>query len=121
MRFQDDNRVNFAVELLISTVNQTVNKIFDQTKKTMPSTASRKQKLNKILAKRKMTKIMQNLVIFMEPSKDTWQISLKGANMYMNRFLIDEDVAFEFSGVHYLAESSLDVMNNDFQRKSKEK
>ena len=87
----------------------------------MPSTASRKQKLNKILAKRKMTKIMQNLVIFMEPSKDTWQISLKGANMYMNRFLIDEDVAFEFSGVHYLAESSLDVMNNDFQRKSKGK
>ena len=55
------------------------------------------------MKKRKaMPKIMQNLVVLMEPSRYASRISLKGGNMCYNRFCIDEDAAFETSGVHYL-------------------
>ena len=49
-----------------------------------------------------MSKIMQNLVVLMEPSKDAYDHSLKAGNMIFNRFCIDEDAAFELSGVNYL-------------------
>ena len=38
----------------------------------------------------------------MEPSKDADDVSLKAGNMILNRFCIDEDAAFELSGVNYL-------------------
>ena len=46
-------------------------------------------------------KNMQNLVLLVEPSEDASEISLKGGNMCLNRFSIDEDAAFELSGVFY--------------------
>ena len=49
-----------------------------------------------------MSKIMQNLVVLMEPSGNACYIDLKGGNMCLNRFCIEEDDAFELSGVHYL-------------------
>ena len=49
-----------------------------------------------------MSKIMQNLVVLMEPSVDDWITPLKGGNMILNRFCIDEDAAFELSGVNYI-------------------
>ena len=49
-----------------------------------------------------MSKIMQNLVVLMEPSEEAWDTSLKGGNMILNRFCIDEDAAFELSGVNFL-------------------
>ena len=49
-----------------------------------------------------MSKIMQNLVVLMEPSVDAFITPLKGGNMILNRFCIDEDAAFELSGVNYL-------------------
>ena len=45
---------------------------------------------------------MQNLVVFMEPSEKAYETPLKGGNMILNRFCIDEDAAFELSGVNYL-------------------
>ena len=45
---------------------------------------------------------MQNLVVFIEPSEDTSNISAKAGNLYLNRFCIDEDAACELSGVYYL-------------------
>ena len=48
-----------------------------------------------------MSKTMQNLVLLMEPSGDASDISLKAGNMILNRFCIDEDAAFELSGVNY--------------------
>ena len=51
-------------------------------------------------------KNMQNLVVFMEPSEDAHMISLKGGNMCLNRFCIDEDAAFELPGVYYFEKSS---------------
>ena len=57
------------------------------------------------------SKIKQNLVFLMEPSEHepSDDISLKGGNMILNRFCIDEDAAFELSGVNYLKKSSDDI------------
>ena len=49
-----------------------------------------------------MPKIMQNLVVFMDPSYWAYHISEKDGKKFLNRFSIDEDAAFEISGVHYL-------------------
>ena len=49
---------------------------------------------------------MQNLVVLLEPSEHAYDTPLKGGNMILNRFCIDEDAAFELSGVNYLKESS---------------
>jgi len=53
-----------------------------------------------------MSKIMQNLFVLMEPSEDASEISLKGGNMILNRFCIDENAAFELSGVNYLKQAN---------------
>ena len=42
---------------------------------------------------------MQNLFVFMAPSKHAYDVSLKVGNMIFNRFCIDEDAGFELSGV----------------------
>ena len=52
-----------------------------------------------------MSKIMQNLVFFMDVG-DAWVPALKAGNLIFNRFCIDEDAAFELSGVNYLQKSS---------------
>ena len=48
-----------------------------------------------------MSKIKQNLVVLMEP-EDAWDIHWNAGYMIFNRFCIDEDAAFELSGVYYL-------------------
>ena len=53
-----------------------------------------------------MSKIMQNLVVLMEPNERAHRTPLKGGNMIFNRFCIDEDAAFELSGVNYLEKAS---------------
>ena len=46
---------------------------------------------------------MQNFIVFIdEDGKAPYDISLKGEKMCLNRFCIDEDAAFELSGVKYL-------------------
>ena len=51
-------------------------------------------------------KIMQNVVILVNPRKEAYDISSKAVNMYMNRFCIDEEAAFEISGVNYLEDKN---------------
>ena len=66
----------------------------------------------------------QNLIVLMEPSERKYDISLKCGNMILNRFCIDEDAAFELSGVKYLKKSSDDMINRryqEFEIKRKEK
>ena len=53
-----------------------------------------------------MSKTRQNLVVLMEPSEEAWITSLKVGRMILNRFCIDEDTAFELSGINYLKPSS---------------
>ena len=55
---------------------------------------------------------MQNLVVLMEPSKNANDFSMGTGNMILNRFCIDEDAAFELSGVSYLKKSSMKMMNS---------
>ena len=43
-----------------------------------------------------------------EPSKDAFDISLQAGNMYFNRFCIDEEAGFEFSGVYPLDSKPLE-------------
>ena len=67
---------------------------------------------------------MQNLVLLIEPSEEAYKIDLNAGNMGLNRFCIDEDAAFESSGVHYLKKSSWDIIHeigkaNELKGKSK--
>ena len=69
-----------------------------------------------------MSKNTQNLVLLMEPNEEAHEISLKGGNMCLNRFCIDEDAAFELSGVYYLEKSSIDIIyRNEFELERKSK
>ena len=45
---------------------------------------------------------IQDVVLLVNPPRHRWNISLKGGNMILNRFCIDEEMAFESSGVFYL-------------------
>ena len=49
-----------------------------------------------------MPKTMQNIVMLKEPSVRPHIFSLKGGNMCLNRFCMEEDVAFEVLGVYDL-------------------
>ena len=65
-----------------------------------------------------MSKVMQNLVILKEQSQYAFYNSWKAGNMIFNRFCIDEDAAFELSGVYYLARSSSrDSMDDEIKGK----
>ena len=71
-----------------------------------------------------MSENMQNLVVFIEPSEDACETPLKAGNMILNRFCIDEDAAFESSGVNSFKKSSYDMERRDsleFKRKEKGK
>ena len=57
-----------------------------------------------------MSKIMQNLVVLVEPSEDGYDIPVKTGNMILNRFCIDEDAAFELSGISSLKKNSRDMI-----------
>ena len=52
----------------------------------------------------KMPKIMQNMVVLMDPPWKEFDFSSTAGNMFLNRFCIDEDTAFELSGVYDLDE-----------------
>ena len=45
---------------------------------------------------------MPNIIVFIDPPEKANDISIKAGNLYLNRLCIDEDAAFELSGVHYL-------------------
>ena len=60
---------------------------------------------------------MQNLVVLMEPSEDAYFTPLKTGNMILNRFCIDEDAAFEISGVNYLKKSPISMNYREKRRR----
>ena len=60
---------------------------------------------------------MQNVILFLEPSDDAYNVSMKAGNSYFNRFGIDEDAGFELLGVYYLKKSfrkMSDDLNEDY-------
>ena len=42
-----------------------------------------------------MSKNMQQIVLFIQPSKDAWRTPFEIGNLFINRFAVDEDAAFE--------------------------
>ena len=54
---------------------------------------------------------MQNIILLMDPSKTEWNISLKSGNLAINRLTIDEDAAFELSGIYYLKKYFYEMAN----------
>ena len=53
-----------------------------------------------------MPKVMQNIVLLMERNDLCHCVSLKAGHMLLNRFCIDEDAAFESTGVYYLKKTN---------------
>ena len=50
----------------------------------------------------KNVKMNRNIILFIEPPAKPFDTPEKIGNSYINRFTIDEDAAFELSGVYYL-------------------
>ena len=61
---------------------------------------------------------MQNFIILMQPTEDAWDISIKAGKLLLNRFFIDEEAAFELSGVYYLKKSALKFADKIFSESS---
>ena len=70
---------------------------------------------------KKMKRVMQNVVLIMEPNDDDFEVSMQAGNMCLNRFCIDEDAAFETTGVYYLEESFRVHEYGSFQPENKSK
>ena len=56
---------------------------------------------------------MQNLVVLIETSYSPWDISWKAGNTCLNRFCIDEDAAFELSGIYYFQKAVYNIPIED--------
>ena len=57
---------------------------------------------------------IQDVVLLVNPPRHRWNISLKGGNMILNRFCIDEEMAFESSGVFIFGEKFSLSRENDW-------
>ena len=52
---------------------------------------------------------MQKFVLFIEPNHDAWCTPLKIGNLFMNRFAVDEDAAFEILKIFELGKTSFEM------------
>ena len=74
-----------------------------------------------------MSKVMQKIVLFIEPNDDAWITPLKIGNLFMNRFAVEEDAAFEVLKIFELVKTSgkmaypghPEYMNFEEERKQK--
>ena len=53
----------------------------------------------------------RNIILFIEPAAKPFDTPEKIGNSYINRFTIDEDAAFELSGVYYLKQPKVVYKN----------
>ena len=49
---------------------------------------------------------MHKIVLFIQPSKDAWRTPWEIGNLFMNRFAVDEDSAFEILKIFELGKFS---------------
>ena len=66
---------------------------------------------------------MKNIIVFIEPNEHSYNTNWKIANLYLNRFTIDEDASFDLLGVYYLKKCHKDLVNQpeEFSVQRKEK
>ena len=55
--------------------------------------------------KQKLQKLMQKIVLFIEPQEDKYDTPVKIGNLFMNRFGIDEDGSHEILKIYHLQNS----------------
>ena len=53
-----------------------------------------------------MRTTQQSVIIFIEPSENSFLSPSKIGNLFLNRFGIDEDAGFEILGIHFLHRTS---------------
>merc|ERR1712039_766711 len=68
-----------------------------------------------------MSRTMQNVILFLEPSDDQWNVSTKAGNSYFNRIGVDEDAGFELLGVYHLKKAFWDIDDKEYEAERKEK
>ena len=56
---------------------------------------------------------MQNVVALINSIEEAYDISIKAVNMYLNRLCIDEEAAFESTGIYFLKEFEQIIMAGD--------
>ena len=56
---------------------------------------------------------MQKIVLFIEPTDDAWRTPLKIGNLFMNRFAVEEDAAFEVLKIFELEKTSWKMNDPD--------
>ena len=59
---------------------------------------------------------MQNVVVFINSIEEAYDISIRDVNMYLNRLCIDEEAAFESTGVYSLKEFEQIIMWQEMRR-----
>ena len=59
---------------------------------------------------------MRNVVVLINSIEEAYDISLKAVNMYLNRLCIDEEAAFESTGVYFLREFEQIVLWKEMRR-----
>ena len=64
---------------------------------------------------------MQNVVVLINSIEEAYDISLKAVNMYLNRLCIDEEAAFESTGVYFLREFEQIVLWKEMRRLAENK
>ena len=69
---------------------------------------------------------MQKIVLFIEPIEDAWCTPLKLGNLFMNRFAVEEDPAFEILKILEFHKSSIkmsfpDAYNPEYKNFEKER
>ena len=62
-----------------------------------------------------LSKPMQNLIVLNEPNNVGHDVSSQYGNMWLNRFCIDEDAAFETSGVYNLERLKLVYVSDHYR------
>ena len=60
-----------------------------------------------------MPKLMQKIVLFIEPPEGKYITPSKIGNLFMNRFSIDEDASHETLGIYYLEQTFNDYENGE--------
>ena len=59
-----------------------------------------------------MPKLMQKVVLFIEPQQEKCITPLKIGNLFMNRFAIEEDGCHEILKIYLLEKTSVDYFHN---------
>ena len=74
-----------------------------------------------------MSKVMNKIILFIEPSDDAFWTPEKNGHLFMNRFTVDEDASFEVLNVLELGKASnkmsrpMDPDYENFENGRKEK